>query len=119
MSAESDAINAVIVAEVLTQRATVYTRAASGGFTTVSRADLPCRLDPVNRSPAATGASRRELAAMGTLRYDATYEMPESGIQIEVDAYPGKRWNPVQATGWPEIVPGIGTVGKTIEVIRA
>lgn len=115
----ADAINASIVDSVLTMRATVYTRAASGGFTTVARADLPCRLDPVSRQPAATGSARRELAAMGSLRYSTEYTMPETGIQLEIDAYPGRRWNPVQATGWDDNVPGIGVIGKTIDVVRA
>lgn len=119
MSAQSEAINQSIVASVLTMRATIYTRAGSGGFTVVQRAGLPCRLDPVSRQPAATASERRELAAMGSLRYDARYSLPESGIQIEVDAYPGKRWNPVQATAWDDNVPGVGVIGKSVDVTRA
>ena len=121
MSAQSEAINQSIVDSVLDMVATIYTRAASGGFTVVQRADLPCRLDEVQggRSPGATAAQRRELAGLGTFRWDATYDLPETGVQIEVDAYPGKRWNPVAATQWPDIVPGIGIIGRSCEVVRA
>jgi hypothetical protein len=120
VSAASEAINASIVASVLTQRATVYTRAAGGGFTVEQQAGIPCRLDPVSRQPAATGAERRALAAMGSLRYDATYTIPDdTAVQLEVDAYPGKRWNVERATAWDDNVPGIGVVGKTVDVTRA
>lgn len=120
--AAADSINQAIVGSVLTQRCTVYSRTANTGpFNLVVKSGLPCFLEPVNRRPDATGTQRRELANMGTLRYDATYDMPETGIQIEVDAYPGKRWNPTGATSWPDYVPvnNIGVIGKTIEVTRA
>lgn len=122
MAGLADSINATIVRSVLTMRATVYSRTANTGpYNLVVKSDLACRLEEVEggRRPAATSAQRRELANLGTFRYDATYTLPETGVQIEVDAYPGKRWNPTGATGWPDIVPGIGTVGKSIEVTRA
>jgi hypothetical protein len=116
----ADSLNATIVKNVLTMTATVYSRTGNTGpFNLVVKSGLACRLEAVNRNPQATGAQRRELANLGDFRYDATYDIPETGIQIEVDAYPGKRWNPTGATGWPDIVPGIGTIGKSIEVTRA
>ena len=119
MSAQSEAINASLVTTVLTMRATVYTRAASGGFTVVQQADIPCRLDPITRQPAATSNERRALAAMGSLRYEATYSIPDDiPVQVEVDAYPGRRWNVERATAWDDIVPGIGVIGKTVDVTR-
>ena len=119
MSAESEAINDTLVQTVLTMRATVYTRAANGGFTVVQQADLPCRLDPISRQPAATSNERRFLVAMGNLRYSATYTIPDDiPVQIEVDAYPGRRWNVERATAWDDIVPGIGVISKSVDVTR-
>ena len=118
----ADSINATLIRTVLTMRATVYSRTNNTGpCNLVVKSGLACRLEEVEggRRPGATSAQRRELANLGTLRYDATYSLPETGVQIEVDAYPGKRWNPTGATSWPDIVPGIGTVGKTVEVTRA
>lgn len=129
----ADSINATIVREVLTMRATVYGRTANTGpFNTVLKSGLACRLEEVEggRRPAATSAQRRELANLGTFRYDATYTMPESGVQIEVthelingalvaSYYAGKRWNPTGATSWPDILPSGGVVGKSIEVTKA
>jgi hypothetical protein len=122
MAGLADFVNSTLIRTVLTQRATVYSRTANTGpFNLVVKSGLACRLEEVERGrrPAATSAQRRELANLGTLRFDATYTMPESGVQIAVDAYPGKRWNPTGATGWPDIVPNVGTVSKSIEVTRA
>lgn len=122
MGPEAIAINADFVRSILTMRATVYGRAAgSGPFDQVVRADLPCRLEEVQggRQPGATASERRELASIGTFRWDASYELPETGVQIAVDAYPGKRWNPIAATFWPDNVPGIGVIGRTCDVVRA
>ena len=119
MSAQSEAINASLVQTVLTMRATVYTRAANGGFTVVQQADLPCRLDPISRQPAATSNERRSLAAMGNLRYSAEYTIPDDiPVQLEVDAYHGRRWNVERATAWDDIVPGIGVISKSVDVTR-
>lgn len=113
--------NAAIVRSLLKMRATIYGRSAGGTFATVLKSGLACLLTEVEggRQPGATAAQRRELASIGTFRWDATYALPESGVQIEVDAYPGKRWNPVAATYWPDYAPGLGIVGKTIDVVRA
>jgi hypothetical protein len=129
----ADSINATLIRTVLTQRATVYGRTGgTGPYNLVLKSGLACRLEEVERGrrPAATSAQRRELANLGTLRFDAGYTMPETGIQIEVthevingalvaSPYAGKRWNPTGATGWPDIVPNVGTVSKSIEVTRA
>lgn len=114
-------LNRTIVRSVLKMRATVYGRSGSGTFTTVLKSGLACLLSEIEggRQPGATAAQRRELANLGTFRYDAEYDLPETGVQIEVDAFPGKRWNPVAATYWPDYAPGIGVVGKTIDVVRA
>jgi hypothetical protein len=120
LSAEGAAINAAIVGAVLTHRAVIFTRTSNTGpYNNAVRSALPCRLEPVSRQPAATGADRRELANMATVRYDATYVLPSGAVQIEVDAYPGQRWNVIQGTAWPDDAPGIGVLGKTVDVIRA
>lgn len=113
-------INSAIVRAALTQRATVYSRTNNTGpYNNAVKSGLACLLLPINRQPAATGAGRRELAAIGEFRYDALYDLPTSGVQLEIDAYPGVRWNPVAATGWPDYAPGIGVVGRTVDVTRA
>jgi len=122
MSPEATVINADIVRSILTMRATVYSRTGgSGPFDQVVKSNLACRLEEVQggRQPGATAAERRELANVGTFRWDASYALPETGVQIAVDVYPGKRWNPVAATFWPDDVPGIGVVGRTCDVVKA
>lgn len=118
----NQSINNTIVRAILKHRATVYSRTNNTGpYNLVVKTGLACRLEEVEggRRPGATSAQRRELANLGTLRYDATYTIPETGVQIEVDAFPGKRWNPVAAQSWPDDAPGVGIIGKTIEVVRA
>lgn len=122
MTPQGQAINATLVRTVLTMRATVYGRTSgTGPYNAVVKSGLACRLEEIEggRRAGATSQQRRELANLGTFRYDATYDLPESGVQIEVDAYPGKRWNPVAAQAWPDIVPGIGVISKSIDVVRA
>jgi hypothetical protein len=112
--------NATIVRKLLTHRATVYTRTANTGpYNLVVKTGLACRLEAVQRQPAATSSERRDLANIGTLRYDATYDLPAGAIQVAVDAFPGQRWNVIQATAWPDDVPGMGVVGRTVDVTRA
>lgn len=114
-------LNATIVRSILKMRATIYGRSAGGTFTVVVKSGLACLLGEVagGRQPGATATQRRDLANLGTFQWDATYDLPESGVQIEVDAFPGKRWNPVAATYWPDYAPGIGIIGKSIDVVRA
>lgn len=117
-------INATFGANILTMKATIYTRTpgtgpGTGGFGVVARADLACSLDPAMRQPGATNATRAELANLATFAWDATYDMAEQGIQIEVDAYPGRRWTPVVGTYWPDIVPGVGIIGRSCDVRRS
>ncbi len=113
-------INATLIRSVLTMRATVYGRSTAGTFTVALKTGLACRLEEVEggRRPGATASQRRELASLGSLRWDATYDLPETGVQIEVNAYPGKRWAPIAATYWPDNVPGIGIIGRSIDVVR-
>jgi hypothetical protein len=118
LTARGAAKNATIVRKLLTHRATVYTRTANTGpYNLVVKSGLACRLEGVQRQPAATSADRRELANIGTLRYDATYEMSGS-VQIAVDAFPGVRWAPIAATMWPDDVPGIGVISRSCDVVR-
>ncbi len=112
MTPQGQSINQALVDALLTMRATVYARTGgTGAFNRAIRTGLPCLLEPVSRQPAATGADRRALAAIGTLRYDATYAFPAEAVQVEVDAFPGQRWNTTPATD--------GTVSKTIDLTRA
>lgn len=121
LSPAAAGINRALVRSVLTQRATVYSRTGgTGPYNLVVKSGLACRLEAVAALTApATNAERREQANLGSFRWDAEYELPETGVQIEVDAFPGKRWNPVAATAWPDDVPGIGVVGRTCQVTRA
>lgn len=120
LSTQGAAINATLVRTVLTHRATIFTRTANTGpFNLVAKTGLACRLESVPRQPAATSGQRADLANLGTLRYDAAYTLPTASIQIEVDAFPGQRWNVIRATDWPDDVPGIGVVGRSIDVTRA
>lgn len=122
MSPQALAINAEFIRTILTMVATVYGRAtANGPYTTVLKANLACRLEEVEggRQAGATTSERRELANVGTFRWDAEYELPETGVQIAVDAFPGKRWNPVAASFWPDNMPGIGIIGRTCDVVKA
>lgn len=119
MSAQSEAINATFVANILTMRATVYTRAAGGTFTNAAQSGLACYLEAVDARPAATGGDRRDLAARGVFRYDATYTLPTEAARVVVDAYPGVYWTVEPATAWSDYLPGIGVVGKTVDVVRA
>lgn len=113
-------VNSTIVKKALTMRATVYGRAANGTYTNPLKSGLPCLLTEVEggRQPGATAAQRRDLAGLGTFMWDATYDLPETGVQIVVDAYPGKKWQPVAATYWPDYVPGKGIASKSIDVVR-
>ncbi len=120
MSPQAAAINQALVDSVLTMRATVYQRTGgTGPYNQQIRADLPCLLQGAQRQPNATSTERRDLAKLGTLRWDASYDMPLVGIQIEIDAFPGVRWNPVAAVAWPDYAPGIGIVGRTCDVQMA
>lgn len=123
MSPEAAAINAEFVGALLTQRATVYTRATSGPtngqYTVVARADLPCLLMAVSANAATSMPDRAALAAMRTLQYDATYTLPDDGVQIEVDTFPGRRWKPERGTQESSYLPGIGVVAASVLVAGA
>ena len=119
MSPEAQTINASIVQSILTMRATVYGRAGDGGFTAVLRSDLPCRLEALGQQTGGTAPQRADGSQQGNFRWDATYDLPESAVQIAVDAYPVQRWVPIPGTSWPDVLPGIGSIGKTCNVVRA
>ena len=123
LTAEGAAINQDFVTSILTMRATVYTRATTGPtigqYTVVAQSSLACRLDPVSANSATTLRDRAALSASRVFRWDATYDLPRTGVQIAVDAYAGDRWNPVAGTDAADDLPGIGTIGKTVLVERA
>jgi hypothetical protein len=118
LSGEAAAINADIVAAILTMRATIYTRASAGGFTTTATSGLACLLESVSANAAASVPDRAALAAMRVLRFDATYDLPAGAYQVEVDAFPGKRWAPQANTDDVDYPPGIGVLSKTVIVMR-
>lgn len=125
--------NRTMVRAILKMRATVWGRSAGGTFTAPLKTNLACLLTEVEggRQPGATAPQRRDLANLGTFQWDATYDLPETGAQIEITGmiargstvaaspFPGKRWNPVASTYWPEIAPGKGILTKSIDVVRA
>lgn len=85
----------MLPANVLDQVATVYTEAlATGAYTVVAQANLPCRLGVIPTRGATSSAERAELASMRRLVWGPGYAMPEH-CQIEID---GQRWNPVAGT---------------------
>lgn len=123
MPTEAELINQDFVEALLTMRATIYSRATTGPtkgqFTVVEHSGLACLLDQVSANSATSVADRAALASQRVFRYDATYSLPESGVQIEVDVFSGKRWNPQGGTDAPDYPPGIGIIGKTVLVVRA
>lgn len=79
--------------------ADVYTRTASGGFTTKVKDDLACRVDDVNVQPATTGAERADLASHAEFRFDPAYTPPSDAWQLDLNDGSGvARWNPIVAT---------------------
>jgi len=96
--------------------ATVYGRGASGAFDTVLKANLACRLVLVSRQAATTNSERAQLAAVRSLRWEASYVMPQY-CQIEID---GLRWNLVSTNAFQTLDGPSGTaVFKRADVVRA
>lgn len=119
MSAADDQIAETVEALALTQRATVYARAVSGGgYTNVVKTELKCSLNPLSRQAAATSDQRAELANGGMLEWERGYSMPDQA-QVAVDAYPGQRWNVRKGTVWPEFGPDGGLISWRADVVRA
>lgn len=114
MSAEDDEFAALTEELVLTQRAVVYT---GSNWTTVAKTGLRCSFVPANRQAAATGRDRADLALSGTLEWERSYAMP-TGARVEIDAYPGIRFNVQRGTVMPSLGPGNGTLNWTAEVVR-
>lgn len=87
----------------LDQLATVYTRTAGGGYTTVALTGVQCRLAHLVRQSPVTGDQRRELAGLRLLMWDPDVTIPETA-QIEVpgeygpDGVTPARWNVVGGT---------------------
>ena len=102
---------------VFDSTATVYVEdPATGAFTVLSRANLPCRLSTVSARNAASSGDRAELLALRSLLWPAAYDLPER-CQIEIA---GERWNPqiesFAAPTWP--VTG-AVVYRSVDVVRA
>jgi hypothetical protein len=114
----SGALAGLVNRTILTMRATVYGRSASGTYTVVAKQGLACRLELVDRQPAPTSRDRAELGATGSFFWDAEYDLPEQA-QVVVDAYPGRKWNVVAGTLWPTTLPGSGTIVRSCDVRRA
>jgi hypothetical protein len=75
--------------------ADVYTRhPTTKQFTVLSIAGIACRLTRVGVGTS-TGTARAELQQMRSLVWDPNVEIPERGVQIEVN---GERWNPVSGS---------------------
>lgn len=76
--------------------ATVRTPGAGGNFTTVSRADLPCRLAEVDAGGASGGTERAELLSTRLFLWaDSTYTIPRNA-RITLDD--GTLWTPRPGT---------------------
>jgi hypothetical protein len=86
------------------QTASFYGRTGNGGFTTLLRAGVACRLAHVSRQPAATSANRAELAAMRNLMWDPAYAPSSETFRVVVDGVTGPdgstpaQWQPVAGT---------------------
>lgn len=109
-----------VLGELLEHRATVYTRAVSGGtYTTEVKADLHCLLQQVTAAnPGATSSERAVYNDLRTLYFDPAYEMPENA-QIAVDVEAGVRWNVVSGTIVPDLGPGNVVVMRHCDLRRA
>ena len=99
----------------LIDSAAVYTADATGAFTVVVLAALPCRLALVSSDSGPTGDARSELASRRRLLWGPDYAMPEA-VQLEVA---GEKWN-VEA-GTLAAVRGVNgsVVYRRAEVVRA
>jgi hypothetical protein len=115
MSGVDIAIANTLERVALTMRATVYT---GNSWSTVDKTGLKCSLTPVNRQPAATGAARAELAAIGDFSWERGYTMPANS-RVLVDAYPEFRWNVRAGTIWPDFGPGGDIISWHADVVRA
>lgn len=118
MSAGDDQIAATIEDLALTMRGTVYTLVSPGGYTNQVKAGLKCSLTPAPRYPASTSSERADLASAGVLEWERSYTMPD-GARVEVDAFPGQRWNVQRGTVWPDFGPDGGTINYRAEVKKA
>lgn len=105
---------------LLEHRATVYSRAVSGGtYTTVETSGLHCLLQQIQTAnPGATNSERAVFNDLRTLYFDPEYTMPEN-TQIAVDVESGVRWNVVSGTIVPDIGPGNVVVMRHCDVRRA
>lgn len=101
---------------ILDKTADVYTEGATGAYTVLAQAGLPCRLGMVGTSGATSAPERAELVAMRRLLWCPDYAMPER-CQVEVD---GQRWNPVPGTFAAPTWPGRGAVVyRSCDLVRA
>lgn len=101
---------------LLDKTADVYTEdSTTGAYTTLARADLPCRLGIVSTQGATSAPERAELAAIRRLVWGPDYDMPER-VQIEVD---GQRYNPMPGSFAAPTWPGGGVVYRSCDLMRA
>jgi hypothetical protein len=114
----SSALLARVALRAMDQSATVYTRDGQGKYTVVAQSGLKCLLQSVNRQSAATGPDRAALAKEGDFRWEPSYDLPENA-QIEVDAYPGQRWNVKAGTLWADMAPGEVAILRHCDVVKA
>ena len=100
------------------QRATVYTRAAGGGFTTQNATGIKCLLQPVGLGSQAAAVDRAQDTESGTLYFAASYTMPEPA-EFTVDAFPGKRYHVVVGSVWAQYGLGGVVIANVCDVRRA
>lgn len=113
-----------ITRSILTMRATIWARTSnSGPYNNAVKTGLACFLAPVSVRDAATSSQRADLASLRRLMWDATYTLPEQGVQIEITSpahYAGRRWNVQAGTHTPADVPGFdGPILMECDVRRA
>lgn len=99
------------------QRATVYTlNETTGTFTAIIHTQLHCRLVALDRSAStAEPSGRSALLAMRSFEWEGTYQLPEQGVQLDVE---GVRWTPVAGTYGAIGVWNNGPQYRRCDVIR-
>lgn len=69
-------MSVTLPAGLLNQTAIVYTRAASGSYSTVANSALACLILKVSPRAATSGMGRSELTARRRLMWDPAYTLP-------------------------------------------
>ncbi len=81
------------IGNMLEQRMTTYTRAGSGGFTTLAQAGIKCLLQPIGIGSQVAAVDRAQDTESGTLFFDPDYSMPEPA-EFTVDACSKRTFGP-------------------------